>query len=59
LKGKTLDFLPEYTKQAEEHLSKALKLMPTKKDAWDALGNVYFKKGDVEASKKCFETSLE
>lgn len=28
LRGKTLDFLPEYTKQAEEHLSKALKLLP-------------------------------
>ena len=33
--------------------------MPTKKDAWDALGNVYFKKGDLDASRKCFETSLE
>ena len=46
-------------KQAEDYLSKSLKLMPTKKVAWDALGDVYFKKGDLEASKKCFETSLE
>ena len=30
LRGKVLDFLPEYTKQAEDLLSKALKLMPTK-----------------------------
>lgn len=51
--------MPENVKQAEECLSKSLKLMPTKKAAWDALGNVYFKKGDFEASKKCFETSIE
>ena len=54
-----LDFLPEYTKQAEDLLSKSLKLMPTKKEAWDALGNVYWKKRDLDAAKKCFESSLE
>ena len=59
LRGKALDFVPEYTKQAEDYLSKSLKLMPTKKSAWDALGNVYFKKGDLDASKKCFDTSIE
>jgi tetratricopeptide (TPR) repeat protein len=59
LKGKTLDFLPEYTKQAEDLLSKSLKLMPSKKEAWDALGNVYWKKRDLDAAKKCFESSLE
>lgn len=59
LRGKTLDFLPEYTKQAEEHLSKSIKLMPTKKEAWDALGHVYWKKNDLQASRKCFEGSLE
>jgi hypothetical protein len=30
LRGKCLDFEPEYTKQAEEFLSKSIKLMPTK-----------------------------
>ena len=59
LKGKVLDFLPEYTKQSEDLLSKSLKLMPTKKEAWDALGNVYWKKRDLDAAKKCFESSLE
>jgi len=59
LRGKSLDYLPEYTKQAEEMLSKALKLQPTKKEAWDALGHVYWKKADLPASKKCFESSLE
>lgn len=59
LRGKTLHFLPDYTKQAEEFLSKACKLMPTKKEAWDALGHVYWKKNDLLASRKCFEGSLE
>lgn len=54
-----MDFLPEYTKQAEENLSKAIKLMPTKREAWDALGHVYWKKQDIEHAKKCFEGSLE
>jgi len=54
-----MDFLPEYSKIAEENLSKSIKLMPTKNEAWDALGNVYWKKRDIEQSKKCFEGSLE
>ena len=48
LRGQTLDFLPEYTRQSEDFLSKCLKLMPTKKEAWDALGHVYWKKNDLE-----------
>ena len=47
LRGKTLDYNPEYTKLAEENLSKSIKLMPTKKEAWDALGHVYWKKQDL------------
>lgn len=30
LRGKTLDFLPEYSKSAEEFLSKSIKLLPSK-----------------------------
>jgi Tfp pilus assembly protein PilF len=59
LRGKALDFLPEYSKLSEEMLSKAIKLMPSKQEAWDALGHVYWKKRDLESSKKCFEGSLE
>jgi len=44
---------------SEENLSKAIKLMPSKTEAWDALGHVYWKKGDLAAAKKCFEGSLE
>ena len=59
LRGRALDFLPEYSRQAEENLSKSLKLIPTKRDAWDALGHVYWKKSDLAAAKNCFESSLE
>lgn len=59
LRGKCLDFIPEYTKQAEENLSKSIKLMPTKCESWEALGHVYWKKRDIEQSKKCFEGCLE
>ena len=59
LRGKSLDFLPEYSKSAEEYLSKAIKLLPNKYEAWDALGHVYWKKRDLALAKKCFEGSLE
>jgi tetratricopeptide (TPR) repeat protein len=59
LRGKALDFLPEYSKNAEECLSKAIKLMPTNARAWDALGHVYWKKASLVESRKCFEGSLE
>jgi len=47
LKGKCLDFIPEYTKKAEDNLQKAVKLQPTQTEAWDALGHVYLKKNDI------------
>ena len=59
LRGRILVFLPEYTKQAEDFLSKSLKLIPTNREAWDALGQVYWKKNDLAAAKNCFESSLE
>lgn len=33
--------------------------MPTKCESWEALGHVYWKKRDIEQSKKCFEGCLE
>ena len=59
LRGKCYDYIPEYTKQAEENLSKAIKLMPSKAEAWEALGHVYWKKRDLDQAKKTFEGSLE
>ncbi len=59
LRGKAQDYLPEYSKSAEDLLSKSIKLMPTKQEAWDALGHVYWKKKDLTQAKKCFEGSIE
>ena len=59
LRGRALDFLPEYSRLAEDHLSKSIKLCPNKWEAWDALGHVYWKKRDLQSAKKCFEGCLE
>jgi hypothetical protein len=43
LKGKTLDFLPDCQKEAEELLSKAVKLKPSWHEPLSALAHVYWK----------------
>ncbi|OWM86258.1 hypothetical protein CDL15_Pgr011082 [Punica granatum] len=39
LRGKILDVFPDYRKEAEDHLSKAVKLNPSLADAWLCLGS--------------------
>ncbi|KAK9064580.1 hypothetical protein SSX86_015962 [Deinandra increscens subsp. villosa] len=58
LKGKILDVFPEYSKKAEDHLSKAVKLNPSLADAWLCLGNCIWKKGDLTATRNCFTLAL-
>lgn len=58
LKGKVLDVFPDYRKDAEDHLSKAVKLNPSLGDAWLSLGNSIWKKGDLSAAKNCFMLAL-
>ncbi|KAL9453345.1 hypothetical protein AB3S75_009030 [Citrus x aurantiifolia] len=58
LKGKILDVVPEYRKDAEDHLSKAVKLNPSLADAWLCLGSCIWKKGDLPAAKNCFNRAL-
>ena len=43
LKGKTLDFIPEFQKEAEEILCKAVKLKPCWHEPMRALAHVYWK----------------
>ena len=33
--------------------------MPTKAEAWEALGHVYWKKRDLDQARKTFEGSIE
>ncbi|XVE84909.1 hypothetical protein DITRI_Ditri17bG0049300 [Diplodiscus trichospermus] len=58
LRGKILDVLPDYRKEAEDHLSKAVKLNPSLADAWLCLGNFIWKKGDLPSAKNCFNLAL-
>ncbi|KAI3467020.1 hypothetical protein Pfo_023683 [Paulownia fortunei] len=58
LRGKVLDVFPEYKKEAEDHLSKAVKLNPSLADAWLSLGNCIWKKGDLASAKNCFTLGL-
>ncbi|KAH7516405.1 hypothetical protein FEM48_Zijuj10G0131900 [Ziziphus jujuba var. spinosa] len=58
LRGKILDVFSDYKKEAEDHLSKAVKLNPSLTDAWLCLGNCIWKKGDLSAAKNCFALAL-
>ncbi|GMN38693.1 hypothetical protein TIFTF001_007918 [Ficus carica] len=58
LRGKILDVFSDYRKEAEDHLSKAVKLNPSLADAWLCLGNCIWKKGDLSAAKNCFILAL-
>ncbi|KAG7032049.1 Tetratricopeptide repeat protein 5, partial [Cucurbita argyrosperma subsp. argyrosperma] len=58
LRGKMLDVFPDYRKEAEDHLSKAVKLNPSLADAWLCLGNCIWKKGDLSSAKNCFTLAL-
>ncbi|GAB1298823.1 Tetratricopeptide repeat protein 5 [Apodemus speciosus] len=58
LKGKALNVTPDYSPEAEVLLSKAVKLEPELVEAWNQLGEVYWKKGDVAAAHTCFSGAL-
>lgn len=58
LTGKALNVTPDYSPKAEELLSKAVKLEPELVEAWNQLGEVYWKKGDVAAAHTCFSGAL-
>jgi len=59
LKGKCLNVASKYDSTAEELLSKAVKLDPKLVDAWNNLGEVYWKKGDINSAKNCFTGALQ
>ncbi|KAM4808627.1 tetratricopeptide repeat protein 5 [Rhinophrynus dorsalis] len=58
LKGKALNITPNYSPEAEECLSKAVKLDPGLVEGWNQLGEVYWKKMDVASAKTCFLGAL-
>ena len=58
LRGKAVNVLPSHDPVAEEHLAKAVKLDPRLVEAWVCLGEVYWKRGQVESARNCFLGAL-
>lgn len=58
LRGRALNVLPQYSKEAEDCLSKAVKLDPKLAEAWSYLGECYWKNNQVELARNCFVGSL-
>ena len=59
LRGKCLNVKSDYDSQAEELISKAVKLDPKLVEAWNILGECFWKKGDIDAAKNCFSGALQ
>ncbi|XP_075734252.1 tetratricopeptide repeat protein 5 isoform X3 [Rhipicephalus microplus] len=59
LKGKALNILEDYNQEAHEALSKAVKLSPKLVEAWNELGECYWKKGQITKARNCFEGVLK
>jgi tetratricopeptide (TPR) repeat protein len=50
--------MPQHSKEAEDLLSRAVKLDPELVEAWNELGECYWKKDDIEEAKNCFSGAL-
>lgn len=58
LRGKALNVLPDHSPEAEQCLSRAIKHDPSLVDAWNALGECYWKAGNVQQAYDCFTGAL-
>lgn len=59
LKGHALNIMPTFDPKAEEALSRAIKLDMKMCDAWNELGECYWKKEDIAEAKNCFLGALK
>jgi len=60
LRGQLLQLqTSEYSKAAETALQTAVKLDPTHVDAWNELGEAYWRGHDAQQAKSCFEHALK
>jgi tetratricopeptide (TPR) repeat protein len=53
-----LNALPDFNQQAEADLQKACKLDPENTDSWNNLGECFWKRGDLDSAKMCFDQGL-
>ncbi|KAM9836410.1 tetratricopeptide repeat protein 5 [Aulostomus maculatus] len=58
-KGRCLNVAPEFSAVAEECLSRAVKLEPGLVEGWNALGEQYWKNGDLVGAKNCLSGALQ
>ncbi|KAH9361991.1 hypothetical protein HPB48_014930 [Haemaphysalis longicornis] len=59
LKGKALNIREDYSPEAHEALSRAVKLNPKLAEAWNELGECYWKQGQTVKARNCFEGILK
>ena len=57
--GAAINASEEYEEEAETLLSMAVKLTPRNVAAWDALGETFWKKGEMTTARLCFEGGLD
>lgn len=58
LLGKALNVLPGTHPEAQDYLTKSVKLNPKLGEAWVVLGECYWSKNDIETAKNCFQGAL-
>lgn len=59
MKGRCYNISPTYDARATQCLSKAVKLCPALIDAWNELGESYWKNMNVKEAKSSFEGALK
>ncbi|XP_048827655.1 tetratricopeptide repeat protein 5 [Brienomyrus brachyistius] len=59
LRGRCLGVVSGFSAAAEESLSRAVKLEPGLVEAWNTLGEQFWRKGDLAAAKTCFTGALQ
>lgn len=59
LKGKCLNVKSQFDEEAQEAMSRAVKLDPKQVEAWNILGECFWKKGDIDSAKNCFTGALQ
>nr|XP_040037410.1 tetratricopeptide repeat protein 5 [Gasterosteus aculeatus aculeatus] len=58
-KGRCLNVAPDFSPEAEECLSRSVKLEPGLVEGWNTLGEQYWKKGDLIGARNCFTGALQ
>lgn len=58
-RGRVLNLKQEYSEEAFDQLSRAVKLFPNMTEAWIELANCYWKKSDLTSAMNCLESAYK